>query len=179
MIEFLKTTEATWAVVLGAIALGVAAYQLFQSNQIRKHEFEDIYVQRYWQIMDRLTSEQKQALFSEDKARKLAHDSEVRDVLWRYLELCEDQADLRAMNMITTSTWHQWHDGVIDAASRPPYATLLDAFIESLGEQENLPFNRLLKARKEDGFYDPRPSWWIRLWRGFRRGFAFAVGRKR
>lgn len=178
MIELLKTTEAVWGVLLAVIALAIAAYQLYQSNRIRKHEFEDIYVQRYWQIMDQLDSRQKQSLYKADEAQVLATDENAREALWKFLELCEDQADLRAVNMVTTSTWSQWHGGVRKAASRPPFAGVLDAFLESLDGEGKPPFERLQEARACEGFYDPRPPWWRRILESTQRAFEFAVGRK-
>ncbi|MGK0716694.1 hypothetical protein ACR5KS_11680 [Leucobacter sp. W1153] len=179
MIEFLKSTEGIWAVVIAGIALLFTGYQLIQANRLRKYEFADIYVQRYWAIMDQLTAEQKQKLYTGDRARELIHDEKVRNILWKYLELCEDQADLRAVNMINTATWKQWRGGVEMASNQPPYSVILDEFMKSFpadAADKDLPFARLRSARVEPQPYDPREAWWIRLVEGLVNACRYLCG---
>ncbi|MCH1883955.1 hypothetical protein [Agrococcus sp. ARC_14] len=150
------------------MAIVGVALQVRQANRARKHEFEDIYVQRYWQIMDALSAEDRIALVRGEMPASAQAHSETRSRLWSYLELCEDEADQREAGLITTVTWHQWRRGIHGAATRPPYQSILDGFeneLTMLPESER-PFMQLRRAATDADAaqYDPRKKKPIRDW---------------
>lgn len=113
-----------WAFgILTALAVGFAVMQLmFHSRQMHR-DFEVLYVQRYWALMDKRSTE-----FSVDGIRQPAD----KPVLHAYFQLCEDEIDLRRAGRITDSTWAQWGPWMLEQCRAPGYAeTLADASSDS------------------------------------------------
>ncbi|GAA1615833.1 hypothetical protein GCM10009805_07590 [Leucobacter chromiireducens subsp. solipictus] len=174
--EWLNDYSGALTLVLASVAALWAIKQLRTTQKIRKHEFEDIYVQRYWAVFDGLTSGQKLALWNPEANQEVLRAPEVQTVLWKYMELCEDQADLRAVGLITKQTWKQWESGVRSAACAPPYVDMLDALLSDLQNSRPgcpPPFIRLREARTAQKRYDPRSRYLrqtpLRLLRGWKR----------
>ncbi len=101
-----------------AIAIVFAAWQLlFHSRQMHR-EFEHLYVARYWELMD-----QRSARFSCGGRPKKSDRRVVRG----YLQLCEDQIDLRRLARITDNTWGFWCGAILDQVVEEAYALELHA----------------------------------------------------
>ncbi|GHD81932.1 hypothetical protein CLV85_0133 [Salinibacterium amurskyense] len=103
------------SIVQGVTALAIifAAWQLlFHSRQMHR-EFEQLYVTRYWVLMD-----QRSAGFTiTGRARK-----EDRPVVRGYLQLCEDEIDLRRLGRVTDNTWEFWAGATLDQVAAPAYS---------------------------------------------------------
>ena len=81
------------------VGIALAALQLFfQGRQIHR-DFDALYVRRYWELMDMRS---KQWVLK----GKLKPGNEK--VVRGYLQLCEDEIDLRRLGRVTDSTWHFW-----------------------------------------------------------------------
>ncbi len=110
-----------WATFITAIttlgALCAAVGQLYLLGKQRRRDFEDLFVQRYWAIMDRLTIEAIEC--KPPKDRKVM--PEDRRVIISYLRLCEDELDLRAQNWVSADTWRIWHTGIASQLKRWPF----------------------------------------------------------
>lgn len=102
---------------LTAAAIIFAAWQLLLHSRQMHREFELIYVQRYWQIMDRRTHSFALAQEAEDSDRL---------VIRSYLQLSEDEADLRSLGRITDNTWKFWASAIVEQASSGSYQAELD-----------------------------------------------------
>lgn len=130
-----------------ALAIIFAAWQLmFHSRQMHR-DFELLYVQRYWELMDRRSPE-----FA------LEHEPTPEDrlVIRAYLQLCEDEVDLRRLGRVTDSTWKFWSQSMVAQASAPAYAREL-----SLVGAERYPLvRRLIESQATQ---DPLTHNW--LWR--------------
>ena len=101
---------------LFAIALG--AFQLlFHSRQMHR-DFETLYVQRYWAVMD----ERSAGWIARDKFSK--NDLAVAR---KYLSLCEDEIDLRSLGRVSDNTRGFWALAIMDQARLEPYSTELAA----------------------------------------------------
>jgi len=83
-----------------ATALGVimGVYQLSLSRRQAHSDFEQRFIDRYWQIAD--------VALSEDGV------DASQDDLRRYLRLCEDEFELMRLGQIRWATWEIWHDGI-------------------------------------------------------------------
>lgn len=111
-------TEPLWTDVLSAwsslasalIGLAALAAIIVVGVQIRlqrtqlHRDLENMYVARYWAIMDRLAESELLPREEGVKRRAIAIRS--------YLRLCEDECDLRAANRVTDDTWWEWLDGM-------------------------------------------------------------------
>lgn len=138
-----------------AIAVVFAVGQLVGDRTQRHREFENLYVQRYWALLDRMSDElyyggnDVVAGGELDKRTKVA-----------YLRLCEDEIDLRAQGFVTDKTWKIWGWGIESQIKQRPYLDQLKAM-----GQDELPS---LRAYLEDPNKDPlkwrRPKrWWSGL----------------
>ncbi|MBX3195844.1 MAG: hypothetical protein KF727_12200 [Microbacteriaceae bacterium] len=103
--------------VLTALAIIFAAWQLLFHSRAMHREFELLYVQRYWELMDRRT-----AKFAIGDG---THHSD-RLVIRAYFQLCEDEADLRRIGRVTDNTWTFWRGAMVSQASTAAYRHELD-----------------------------------------------------
>jgi hypothetical protein len=149
------------AVFIGTIAAIVAGYQNLLTRRQRVRDFELVYVQRYWALIDRIRNAQ-------DKEQR---PPEVE----LYLELCEDEADMRESGQISDSTWEFWERGIVNAIRSNPYA---EAWLELRKSSPGNRFSHLRRIQAQldqgsDQRYDPlldasgshRGGFW-RWWRG-------------
>lgn len=134
------------------LAIAVAAWQLlFHSRQMHR-DFEALYVQRYWSLMD-----QRSDRFALDGV-----PTEGDRVIARgYLQLCEDEIDCRRIGRVTDSTWVYWRGAIVDQVSTAAYLSELDTVPDA-----RYPLVRRALANAEE--FDPltkralRSRW---LWR--------------
>lgn len=132
---------------LTALAIVFAAWQLlFHSRQMHR-DFELLYVQRYWELMDR-----RSAAFA------LEHEATAEDrlVIRAYLQLCEDETDLRGLGRVTDNTWRFWARSIVDQCAAPAYARELEQL-----DQGTYPILRRLVSSR--AAYDPLAHRWF--WR--------------
>lgn len=93
------------ASILTGIAVIAVLFQLTFQNRQMHRDFELLYIQRYWDIMDRCSPH-----FALTGSTRGDHDLVViRD----YLQLCEDELDLRSIGRITTDTWREWSQWIV------------------------------------------------------------------
>lgn len=106
-----------WVTAIGGVVIifggGFAAFQLWLMTRQGHREFESLYVQRYWDLIDRLGVD---AALGKDSARVSRKD---RRHLVAYVQLCEDEADMFEQGRVTSATWTIWQSG-IDAMLRLP-----------------------------------------------------------
>lgn len=89
----------------------VAAQVALQRKQLHR-DLENLYVERYWAIMDRLESTQPDS-------------PERQRAVLSYLGLSEDQCDLRALGRVTGETWGIWGRSIHGALEEAEYAQAL------------------------------------------------------
>ena len=138
-----------WSLILQVatlVAVIVAAWQLlFLSRQMHR-DFEALYVQRYWTLMDQRTRG-----FVLAGAPRRAD----RIVILSYLQLCEDEIDCRRIGRVTDSTWNFWRSAILAQVSEAPYADVLDS----------LPIDRFPQLRgllSDTAIHDPLAWKWPR-----------------
>ena len=96
-----------------ALAIVFAAWQLLSHSRQMHRDFEMLYVQRYWQLMDRRSAR----LVNRGIAK-----SRDREVIRAYLQLCEDEVDLRRTGRVTDSTWVFWSVATLRQCRERAYA---------------------------------------------------------
>lgn len=99
----------TVATVITALGVLLAALALRASQRQRLRQFESVYVERYWRLMDGLS------LAATRGESSLPHPGDEK-IARAYLRLCEDECELRAEGWIGDATWRIWAEG-IDGAS--------------------------------------------------------------
>lgn len=118
---------ALWAIA------GVRKQIALQRKQL-KLDLENVYVARYWAIMDDLDDT------SPDSDKRRVH-------IGRYLRLSEDQCDLRARKRITESTWNYWRSGIAEQLTTVEFQQELDAQRADLFDH--------VRRLSADSSYDP------------------------
>jgi hypothetical protein len=130
------------------VAIVFAAWQLLYHSRQMHREFEHLYVDRYWVLMDKRSVD-----FVVDG--KVSRDE--RPIVRGYLQLCEDELDLRRLGRITDSTWEFWHGAILDQVGEPIYANEL----ATMGDDIFPLLRELIRTNGED----PLKKGW--LWRKF------------
>jgi hypothetical protein len=104
-------------IALCVTAAGViaAVFGLRQSYRERLRQFEAMYVQRYWSIIDRLSLG---ALASATAAHP---DDGDEKAIRAYLLLCEDELEMRARGYIADGTYWIWADGIRGQLRQPMF----------------------------------------------------------
>lgn len=137
----------TIATCITAAGVLIAVLQLRASRVQRRRQFEALYVQRYWAIMDLLSL---QALRGEHCEDVQPQDEKAA---WAYLRLCEDELELRASKWVSTPTWTIWSWGMREQLQRWPFSEVWKRHVESGDES----FALLRRHMTEEDF-DPRKA---------------------
>lgn len=134
-----------------ALSILFAVTQIVAQTRQMHRDFEALYVGRYWTLMDRRSIEFERG----GKPRK-----KDRLVIHQYLQLCEDEIDLRSEGRVTNDTWGFWERSIRAQASEPHYRAALD----SSADHEYPSLKALMRSA---GAYDPL-HWKAsrRWWRG-------------
>ena len=95
-------------IALIVTALGVIGvmFGLRQSYRERLRQFESLYVERYWKILDQLSLAALKAPY----AASLSPEDEK--AIRNYILLCEDELQMRQSGYISDSTYTVWADGM-------------------------------------------------------------------
>lgn len=155
--------ESVIAAIGVLVAFFAALTALPATLYIRRREFEDIYVQRYWSISDRIPLNFRIGL--KDRSDVVAYlegiDEKTKTALWDYLALCEDEIDLRIKGQITDETWDIWGPTIQGTMGAYPYKEILHHFEEEMAKQglsqAEMPFSNLraLASMPTNECYDP------------------------
>lgn len=150
---------ASWSTfasaIIGLLALAAivsVGYQLrLQRTQIHR-DLENLYIERYWTIMDALAN----AELATPDERSVRRDIAIR----AYLQLSEDECDLRAADRVTDETWREWRAGIRAQLESPEFRAALDAFPEDrlsnlrklvVAGYEFEPSSTAVRARQKKG----------------------------
>lgn len=155
--EWVNDYQGALLVVFALAAAIVALVQLHLTRDIRKRELEDIYTQRYWALCDQLSREGRRCFELHQPLPTKEEFDDDRALLRRYLELCEDQADMRAAGYVTSKTWKLWWPAIHSATTRSPVAEVMEEWLARARELEveALPLTRLRGSRQAGPDYDP------------------------
>jgi hypothetical protein len=142
------------AAVVTAIGVVFAGVQLRAGQLQRNRQFEILYVERYWSLMDELSLA---ALRGRGKFEDLSEKD--RNILEMYVRLCEDQLEMQAAQAITSWTYEQWRSGMLAARKQGH----IEKSIESVTSDKNTPCGHLQSLLK-DKEYDPLKLGPVRRW---------------
>lgn len=135
------------------IAVGAAFLQLIGARAAKHRDFENLYVQRYWNLMDRFEGNPWTASSIDD----LVEADQLK--VSAYLQLCEDELDLRRNGFISTKTWGIWVDGMKSQCARQAYKDALSKM-----EPAELP---ALRDFLDNENHDPlKMNWFLKWWTG-------------
>ena len=144
------------ALVVTAIGVLGVVYGLWQNYRQRLHQFEELYVQRYWDLLDKFSLEVLKGSSVEPIA---ANDERA---IRSYFFLCEDELEMRAKDYISDSTYATWVAAILEQMKQPMFGEVLS----QLRKEDAFPYeylNQLLdKGKSYDPCQMPRLGRWLR-----------------
>jgi hypothetical protein len=132
-------------IALIVTALGVLGVMvgLRQSYRERLRQFESMYVQRYWKILDQLSLEAVKA----SPVADASHEDEK--AIRNYILLCKDELQMRRNGYISDSTYGVWADGMRDQLSQPMFEKIWAQVEEEAKEHRTFPYEHLRQLLSE------------------------------
>jgi hypothetical protein len=152
-------------VVAALIGVPVAVLQLRAAGKQRRREFEYLFVQRYWKIMDDLSLEAIECT----KPDGGVVSSSDRTAVITFLTLSQDELDLRARRWISTDTWELWRVGMTTHLRRWPFDVVWKEVRDRESGAVDGQFSPLRKAagsRLNEVGFDPATEGKRRPWQG-------------
>jgi hypothetical protein len=147
------------------MVVGGAFTAIRRTRHQRQREFEDFYVRRYWELLDRLSIATLRGI---DLGRRLSEDE--KRTIRLYFRLSEDEADLREQGWVSNATWNEWRGAIRSQLGRQPYERLWQEAVKDAKEQRDYSFRHLRFLCGPDGeSYDPLAPKWYRRWPWSRR----------
>lgn len=98
---------ASIATIIGGLSIIAVFWQIGQQSAIARSTFENLFVQQYQQLIQRLPIK---ALLGDE----LSDQERVKYLgeFYHYIDLCNTQAYHHAKRRITKSTWAEWYEGI-------------------------------------------------------------------
>ena len=153
------------ALIVTAVGVLGAVIGLRQSYRARLRQFEAMYVQRYWKILDELSLE---AL----RGAPLGKIGEADEKAIRsYILLCEDELELRKNGYIADSTYELWADGMRSQLEQPMFKNVWQHVQKEATGPGAFPYRYLrevesLGTKDGDPLQISAPRRWLRGLRG-------------
>jgi len=110
----------TVASIATAIGVCIAAWQIRESRKLAQTTFEDGLDQQYRKLAMGIPVD---ALIGEPINVK---KDELREIIYNYLDLCNEQTYLRQKKRIGKNRWKEWNDGIRDNLSKPAFKEVWD-----------------------------------------------------
>lgn len=142
------------ALIVTAVGVLAAVFGLRQSNRERLRQFEAMYVERYWSIVDQLSVEALSAASPETISA-----SDVKSIR-AYLFLCEDELEMRGRGYIADSTYRIWREGAVSQFNQPMFQEVW----RQVTKQAAFPYQHLTKLLDGPESYDPLTARFLRRW---------------
>jgi hypothetical protein len=116
---------------------------LRQSYRERLRQFESMYVQRYWKILDQLSLEAVKGSPTADAVR------EDEKAIRNYILLCEDELQMRRVGYISDNTYRVWVSGMRDQLNQPMFKKIWTQVEEEAEEHQIFPYEHLRQLLNE------------------------------
>ena len=135
----------TVAAVATAVGVAFAAWQISESRKLSQSAFEDSLDQQYREIAHGIPVD---ALIGHDNPV----EPETRELVYNYLDLCNEQRFLRKKNRVTQETWQDWCSGIKAHLEKPTFKAVWN----EVREQSPGSFSFLERLVEESFLSDPR-----------------------
>ena len=151
------------ALIVTAIGVLGVLLSLRQSYKERLRQFEAMYVQRYWKIMDQLSLD---ALKGSSSDELIESDNKA---IRSYILLSDDELEMRKNGYIADSTYVLWADGIRSQLGQPMFAKIWKQIETEVRKHDPLPYIHLRRLLGPESVKDCDPlkaSWWRHRLRG-------------
>jgi len=105
----------TIASLATAIGVCIGAWQIWESRKLAQTSFEDGIDQQYRKLAMNIPVDALIGKPINDKK------DELREIIYNYLDLCNEQTYLRQKKRISKNRWKEWNDGIKDNLSKPVF----------------------------------------------------------
>mgnify|MGYP001087466850 CR=1 FL=1 len=135
-----------------ATAVGVifVAVEMWRAHQLARATFEDSYDQQYRELAYIIPVD---ALLGKPLAKEV--ESEVREAIYNYLDLCNDQVFQRSKRRISLARWQEWQSGIEENLGRPFFSEVWSEIKDSA--PGHFSFLELLESKK----FSSDPNDWV------------------
>ena len=110
----------TIASIATAIAVCIAAWQIWESRKLAQTSFEDGLDEQYRNLTMDIPVD---ALIGKPVTDK---NGKLREIIYNYLDLCNEQIYLRKKKRISKIRWKDWNVGIKDNLSKPAFKIVWD-----------------------------------------------------
>ena len=154
------------ALIITGVGVIGALIALRQNYRQRLRQFEEMYVQRYWAISDRLSL----ATMSSNAPGGQVDESDEKAIR-AYIRLCEDEMEVRAEGWISDTTYAIWARAICIQMKMPGFAQVW----QRVREESIFPYTHLERLLNscEGKLYDPCQ---MRIWHRRLHGLAGTHG---
>lgn len=143
------------ALIVTAVGVFAAVFGLRQSNRERLRQFEAMYVQRYWSILDDLSLQ-----VMEGTAGYSPSEADLKAIR-AYMFLCEDELEMRGRGYIADTTYKMWAVAIADQFKQP----IFGAVWKQVQHEEAFPYANLRALCSQPESYDPLAEvGYVRRW---------------
>ena len=107
-----------------AIAVLIAAWQVRQNNSLHRADYEDAFDRQYRDLAMIIPMD---AFLGKDQTSRT---EEVREAVFNYFDLCNEQIYQKSKGRISTDTWKDWSAGIKDNMKRPTFESVWNEVLE-------------------------------------------------
>jgi len=138
--------------ILTVVGVGVACYQLWQTQLSLRDNFERSFFDRYQRIADGLPPEV--LLGQEIEGKSTSNDW----AFYKYFELCEEELYYRAHRRVSADTWRDWWYGICRNLEIEAFRDALERLVADHNTRATSRFVYLNEARHhlDNEDYQPR-----------------------
>ncbi len=136
-------TVASFATSIG---VAIAAWQIWESRKLAQTTFEDSLDQQYRALAMQIPVD---ALIG--KIIPTDKKPAVREIVYNYLDLCNEQSYLRKKKRVSELRWNAWCEGIQGNLKKPVFKEVW----EEIKREAPSEFSALTKLEQEDFNCDP------------------------
>jgi hypothetical protein len=115
--------------VVAVVGVAGLLFSLRQAYRARLRQFEEKYIERYWDILGKLSLP---ALSISDQSPGSDDERAIRS----YIFLCEDELQMRKNGYISDSAYYEWSSGMVDQFKQPMFREVWGRIKEESGERQ-------------------------------------------
>ncbi len=112
----LEITVDNIASIATAFGVAIAAWQIWESHKLAQTTFEDSLEQQYRNLAMKIPVD---ALIGKPVPKE--KKPEIREIIYNYLDLCNEQIYLRVKKRIRKNRWKDWQDGIKENLRTPAF----------------------------------------------------------
>lgn len=135
---------APYATMIGVM---IALWQLWRNAEQQKTNFEDSLSKEYRDIIQKIPYKALLGCSLEQQEKEAAYNE-----LFNYMDLCNEQAFLRASGRIRKKTWENWRRGMLTNFSHELFREFSDEVFEKIEGN----FSELKRVRNSGYKEDPK-----------------------